>query len=84
MSFEASPTRDVTGRDPLVEIAQRSPQPFYQRLRKRLVEYGFDSFVEDLCRELYLEDRGETALKPGLYFRMRLIGYFEEVGAELG
>jgi transposase len=58
--------------------------PFYRRLNELLREYGFDAFVEGLCRKFYHEQLGRPSIPPGVYFRMLLIGYFEGIDSERG
>lgn len=57
---------------------------FYERLNRILIQHGFDSFVEELCRPFYAERQGRPGLAPGIYFRTLLIGYFEGIGSERG
>jgi len=65
-------------------IPQAPGHPFYRRLNQLLAKYGFDRFVEDLCRPFYHEHLGRPSVPPGVYFRMLLIGYFEGLDSERG
>ena len=56
--------------------------PFYEELRKLLRDEGFDGFVEEACRRFYTEPKGRPSLVPGIYFRMLLIGFFEDINSE--
>jgi transposase len=58
--------------------------PFYRRLNEILREHGFDDFVEAECARFYAATRGRPGLRPGIYFRLLLIGYFEGIDAERG
>src|SRR6266487_2638531 len=58
--------------------------PFYQRLNRVLAANSFDSFVEAACRRFYAAKMGRPSLVPGRYFRLMLLGYFEELGSERG
>ena len=61
----------------------RSPgHPFYERLNKVLETVGFDAFVEGLCARFYADGIGRPSLRPGRYFRMLLVGYFEGLNSE--
>ena len=66
------------------DIPQAPGHPFYRRLNQLLAQYGFDPFVEDLCRPFYHEQLGRPSVPPGVYFRMLLIGYFEGIDSERG
>ena len=58
--------------------------PFFERLNRVLVDCGFDAFVEGLCSAFYAARMGRPSLRPGPYFRMLLIGYFEGLSSERG
>ena len=61
----------------------RSPgHPFYERLNQVLEKAGFDAFVEGRCERFYAERVGRPSLRPGRYFRMLLVGYFEGLNSE--
>jgi hypothetical protein len=53
-------------------------RPFYTRLNQRLAEHYFDDFVEGQCQPFYAEIMGGPGLPSGMYFRLLLIGYFED------
>ena len=58
--------------------------PFFERLNRVLEDCGFDAFVEGLCSAFYAARLGRPSLRPGRYFRMLLIGYFEGLSSERG
>jgi transposase len=60
--------------------------PFYQKLNALLAEAGFDCWIERRCQEYYstLETRGKPSISPGVYFRMLLVGYFEDISSQRG
>ena len=65
------------------EKLPRSPgHPFYERLNQVLVKAGFDAFVEKLCARFYAERLGRPSLRPGRYFRLLVVGYFEGLNSE--
>jgi len=58
--------------------------PFYARLNAVLEAHGFDRFAEDQCRTFYAKVMGRPSLRPGQYFRLLLVGYFEGIDSERG
>ena len=69
---QASPMWVHTG-----DLPTSSGHPFFERLNRILAESGFDAFVEGLCAVFYAERQGRPSLRPGRYFRLLFIGYFE-------
>ena len=59
------------------DLPTSSGHPFFERLNRILAESGFDAFVEGLCAVFYAERQGRPSLRPGRYFRLLFIGYFE-------
>jgi transposase len=57
------------------DLPRSAGHPFYARLNQILDQHDFDRYVEGLCERFY-------ANEPGRYFRLLLIGYFEELDAE--
>ena len=43
---------------------------------------GFDRFVEKRCDKFYAKTMGRPSLPPAVYFRLRLMGYFEGIDCE--
>src|SRR3954452_1699179 len=62
------------------------PHPFYGEVNKVLDAHQFDPFAEQLCAGFYDdgEKGGRPGLAPGIYFRCRLVGYFEGIDSERG
>jgi transposase len=60
--------------------------PFYKRLNQLLAEAGFDRWIENRCQQYYEQEetRGQPSTPPGVYFRMLLVGYFENIGSQRG
>jgi len=56
---------------------------FYDKLNGLLDDGDFDGWLEDLCAPLYSEI-GRKSIPPGVYFRMLLVGYFEEIDSQRG
>ena len=67
---------------PTEKLPRSAGHPFYERLNRVLEKAGFDGFVEGLCARFYAERLGRPSLRPGRYFRMLLIGYFEGLDSE--
>src|SRR5438132_1516666 len=66
------------------ELARAPGHPFYERLNEVLERAGFDKFVEGRCARFYHVRLGRPSLRPGIYFRSLLIGYFEGIEGERG
>ena len=66
------------------ELPKSPGQVFYDRLQAVLIEAGFDTFVEKLCKPYYAPVMGAPSLPPGRYFRMHVVGYFEGIDSERG
>ena len=64
------------------KLPRSSGHPFYERLNQVLGKAGFDAFVEGLCERFYAAGIGRPSLRPGRYFRMLLVGYFEGLNSE--
>ena len=58
--------------------------PYFERLNRVLADSGVDAFVEELCAAFYADRLGRPSLRPGRYFRMLFIGYFEGLSSERG
>ena len=66
------------------DLASAPGHPFYEKLNELLAGEGFDAFVEGLCAKFYARRFGRPSLRPGVYFRSLLIGYFEGIEGERG
>src|ERR1700756_4564898 len=66
------------------ELAVAPGHPFYKRLNELLEGARFDEFVEGLCVGFYHARLGRPSLRPGIYFRALLVGYFEGIDSERG
>ena len=66
------------------ELAVAPGHPFYKRLNELLEGAKFDEFVEGLCARFYHARLGRPSLRPGIYFRALLVGYFEGIDSERG
>ncbi len=66
------------------ELPQSPGHVFYDLLQKILLAHKFDEFAEELCAPFYADERGRPSIAPGRYFRMHLVGYFENINSERG
>ena len=66
------------------DLPTNAGHPFFERLNQVLEEAGFDAFVEGRCAVFYAARMGRPSLRPGRYFRMLFIGYFEGLSSERG
>ncbi len=69
---------------PTADLSQSPGHVFYDKLNALLAEVSFDRFVEELCQEHYADGVGRESIPPGVYFRMLLVGYFEEIDSQRG
>jgi len=63
-------------------LPRSAAHPFYGQLNLIFDQDDFDGYVEGLCQRFYADEGGRPGLRPGRYFRLLLIGYFEGVDAE--
>lgn len=56
---------------------------FFETLNRLLAQADFDRRVEDLCEPYYAQG-GRPSIPPGNFFRMLLIGYFENIDSQRG
>jgi transposase len=68
------------------ELPKSAGHPFYQKLNQLLAEAQFDEWVQRRCQQYYAQEekRGQPSIPPGLYFRMLLVGYFENLDSQRG
>ena len=66
------------------DLPTSAGHPFFERLNGVLEEAGFDAFAEKLCAVFYADRMGRPSLRPGRYFRLLFIGYFEGLSSERG
>ena len=68
------------------QLMPSAGHPFYQKLNALLDEFSFDRWVEQRCVQYYeqKEKRGQPSIPPGVYFRMLLVGYFEDLPSQRG
>lgn len=68
---------------PTQNLPQAPRHVFYETLNRLLAQADFDRRVEHLC-EPYYAGKGRPGIPPGVFFRMLLIGYFENISSQRG
>lgn len=68
---------------PAQNLPQAPRHVFYETLNRLLAQADFDRRVEDLC-EPYYAAGGRPGIPPGNFFRMLLVGYFENIDSQRG
>jgi transposase len=68
------------------ELPRPAGHPFYKQLNQLLAEANFDQWIERRCQGYYSQEekRGQPSIPPGVYFRMLLVGYFENLDSQRG
>ncbi len=66
------------------DLARSPGHVFYEKLNEVLAKGGFDQFVEELCEPYYAAGEGRPSIRPGVYFRMLFVGYFEGLSSQRG
>jgi len=64
-------------------IPAAAAHPFYKQLNAILSKHGFDKYVDDLAAPFY-KDGGRPGIPVGDYFRMMMVGFFEDIKSERG
>ena len=59
--------------------------PFYARLDQTLDSFGFAEKARNLCAPAYSDNgRGRPGVDPVVYFKMLMVGFFEDIASERG
>jgi transposase len=66
------------------DLPRSASHPFYTQMNRILEQNGFDDYVEELCWAFYAPAMGRPSLAPGRYFRLLMLGFFEEIESERG
>lgn len=66
------------------DLPKNVSHPFYAALNGVLDRNGFDEHVEGACATFYATTMGRPSLAPGRYFRLLMLGFFEEIESERG
>jgi transposase len=72
---------------PTSEIVVTPAGGFYQKLDEALTSFRFGDQVRSRCEQFYCTDEsagGRPGIDPEVYFKMLLVGFFENIGSERG
>ena len=70
---------------PSVLLVQPATSSFYSKLERTLASFGFAEQVRLLCASAYSDNgRGRPGVDPLVYFKMLMIGFFENISSERG
>jgi transposase len=70
---------------PAARLVQPNTSSFYTKLEQTLQSFGFAEQVRQLCAPAYSESRrGRPPVDPAVYFKMLMIGFFENIASERG
>ena len=70
---------------PAARLVQPATSSFYAKLEQTLVSFGFAEQVRQLCAAAYADGRrGRPGIDPAVYFKMLMIGFFENIASERG
>jgi transposase len=72
---------------PTSELPSAPVNAFYRRLDRALAETGFGDAVRELCAPFYERDAskgGRPGIDPEVYFKMQMVGFFENLPSERG
>ena len=67
------------------KLVQPATSPFYSKLEQTLESFGFGARVRELCVPAYAASgRGRPGVDPVVYFKMLMVGFFENISSERG
>jgi len=67
------------------ELVRPATTPFYGKLDQTLNSFDFGGQARSLCAPAYSStDRGRPGIDPVVYFKMLMVGFFENIGSERG
>lgn len=66
------------------QLPKATPSRFYELINQTLEEIGFASSVWDLCQPAYAQPAkgGRPGIDPLVYFKMLMVGFFEDLESE--
>jgi transposase len=68
-----------------VELVRPATTPFYAKLNQTLDSFSFAQKARDLCAPVYSNNgRGRPGVDPVVYFKMLMVGFFEDIASERG
>jgi transposase len=67
------------------ELVRPATTPFYAKLDQTLNSFDFAGKARSLCAPAYSANgRGRPGIDPVVYFKMLMVGFFENIGSERG
>jgi transposase len=70
---------------PSSQLVRPATTPFYAKLDRTLDSFGFAEKARNLCAPAYSDNgRGRPGVDPAVYFKMLMVGFFEDIGSERG
>lgn len=70
---------------PAARLVQPATTSFYSKLEQTLDSFSYAARVRELCAPAYSDNgRGRPGVDPAVYFKMLMIGFFENIASERG
>jgi transposase len=70
---------------PFSELVRPATSPFFAKLEQTLNSFDFAGKARSLCAPAYSANgRGRPGIDPVVYFKMLMVGFFENIGSERG
>ncbi|HEV2120225.1 MAG TPA: transposase [Candidatus Bathyarchaeia archaeon] len=67
------------------ELVRPATTPFYAKLDQTLASFDFATQARSLCAPAYsVNGRGRPGIDPVVYFKMLMVGFFEDIASERG
>jgi len=67
------------------ELVRPATTPFYTKLDRTLASFDFATQARSLCAPAYsVTGRGRPGIDPVVYFKMLMVGFFEDIASERG
>jgi len=67
------------------EFVRPATTPFYAKLDQTLASFDFATQARSLCAPAYsVNGRGRPGIDPVVYFKMLMVGFFEDIASERG
>ena len=66
------------------ELPSATPGAFYERVNRTLEKMGFAEHVWGICASAYADEPrgGRPGIDPVIYFKMLMVGFFEDLPSE--
>jgi len=68
---------------PAAQLVRPAASPFYAKLNQTLDAFGFADKARELCKPAYSSNGlGRPGIDPVVYFKMLMVGFFEDIASE--